>query len=102
MLMDPDIASPRQEAWTESVLDKDWLHRAVAAQIPLAQFGRAAPNLARLPHLKVVYIMRDWNEDDAAARKRFQHDLPGVELRTLEWAVPQFGPDKDSDAISKE
>jgi hypothetical protein len=90
-----DFAPMRQETWIDSVFDRDFVYRVVVAQVPIAQVEEATPHLARLPHLKVVYISRNCSEDDAAARRKLQHDLPGVELRTFEWAVPQFGPDND-------
>jgi hypothetical protein len=95
--VDADLACglPRQETWFDSVFDKDFVRRAVEVQVPLAQVDKAAPHLVRLPHLKAVYIARNWNDDDAAARKRLEQVLPGVELRTLEWAIPQFGADND-------
>jgi hypothetical protein len=65
-----------REMWTDGLFGKDFGHRVVEVGVPLAEVTEAMPHLARLPHLKTVYIIRGTGENGDAAETRLARDLP--------------------------
>ena len=74
--------------WTESLLGKDYVHRAGTVGVPAARVHEILPHLKRLPYLRRVVILKredSTQEQVDAAAAKIEHDLPGVETVLLEF-----------------
>jgi hypothetical protein len=83
LFFDDASLAARKETLAENLLGKDAVHWVVAAGVPLAQVTRAEPQLAKLPHLRNVYIVMDRGDDSTEVEARLQQDLPGVDVQAF-------------------
>ncbi len=98
-----DVTPAPQQTWVESMLDSDFIHRALSAQVPVTRLTEAAPHLARLPHLETVVIAKKPGEDDRAAVEKLQRDLPDVGVCVVEFdSTPDAAEDAAFIAVNAE
>jgi hypothetical protein len=73
-------------SWTESLLGKNFVHRAGTVGVPAARVEEALPHLTRLPYVRRVRVLQtsDCSEEQVgAAAKKIRQALPDVDTIML-------------------
>jgi DNA-binding transcriptional LysR family regulator len=79
---------PPRETWVERLFGRDFLHRAVTVQVPLARVDEVVPNLKRLPCLQNVRVFLPDNGRDGTCDvvvEKIKRELPGVQVIGVVW-----------------